>query len=253
MKKALIISGGLLLGGFVALSVHLARKTGQNPVKKLTRAQIQSLEFDNGILSLQSLIKILDLLAKNIPKTIQAIKKEFQDERLRYHKVDNRRYRDVIQVYLNRQEQAIKSLTDEALNSFGVTPQDFDKSMSKYYSNWEVAERMTRLHPSEDMIEYLEVNFPTDLTEEKYAEILHFYNENLDHFADQHVGNCISPFERIVTELEIYDNIYQTYKFNEFQLATARNLYKDSARIQSLLENLKSIHKKLMPPIKVKA
>ncbi|CAG9315670.1 unnamed protein product [Blepharisma stoltei] len=251
MKKVLIAGGALagLAGAIAIISKKLLKK---DILKQAGELQVQTSEFKDGVLTLESAISILDVLVEQIPDAIGKIKEEFVKRRLEFYNNDEIRYRDVVKEFLALQEQEIKRITECAFESFQITAADWDKALSKYFSHPEIASRISKLHPKNDASSRID-DIPVELTEEKYIDCLREIREGLAKFAESHQGELISPFELIVTELKIYDDIWIKYGFNEIHLSSAKHMFRTSYRVKELQQDLEEIHKSIMPPIKVKA
>lgn len=208
------------------------------------------LNFEQGFLTLDSVLIILQNIKMILPPRLRAIKQEFLTERLKVFETNPEAYIQTIRKYLKLQEEEIEKVCNDMFEKFSITQNQFDTSLNKYKASTLVNQDMKHLRPDTFSL-FSRTPTPEDLTEDTLAKLLSLYISNLEDKALNLKGDFLSPIEKTAAQIESFDKVYRETGFDEIQIAAAISRYSRSDQIKLLYDKALKAEEALKPPMEV--
>lgn len=209
-----------------------------------------TLHFEQGFLTLDSVLIVLQNIKQTLPTRLQAIKSEFLTERLKLFETDHEAYMYTIKKYLKLQEEEIEKVCNEVFEKFSISHYQFDMGLNKYKASILINQDMKHLRPDTITV-FSRTPSPENLTEDTLAQLLNIYISNLETKALNIKGDFLSPMEKTAAQIESFDKVYKETGFDEIQIATAISRYSKSDQIKLLYAKALKAEEALMPPMEV--
>ena len=208
------------------------------------------LNFEQGFLTLDSVLIVLQGIKQTLPARLREIKQEFLAERLKLFEKDPESYHQTILKYLEMQQDEIDKVCNEVFEKFSISEYQFEMGVNKYKASILVNQDMKHISPDTVTV-FSRSPVPENLTEEVLAKMLNLYMASLEEKLISLKGDFLSPMEKSAAQIESLDQVYKKTGFDEIQIATAISRYSKSDQIKLLYENVLKAEEALKPPMEV--
>jgi hypothetical protein len=223
-------------------------RISRSPAKSKTTEL--SITFEQGFLTLDSVLIVLQSIKQTLPVRLREIKLEFLSERLKLFEKEPESYHQTILKYLRLQEEEIEKVCNSVFEKFKISHYQFDMGVNKYKASILVNQDKKHLRPDTVTV-FSRSPAPENLTEEVLAKVLNLYTAYLQEKLTSLKGDFLSPMEKAAAQIESLDKVYKETGFDEIQIATAISRYSESDQIKRLYENVLKAEEALTPPMEV--
>lgn len=246
------VDNKVVFATFAGAALIAAGITYYRSRRGLDKRQTSELElhFEQGFLTLDSVLIVLQNIKQTLPTRLRQIKQEFLTERLKLFEKDPESYHQTILKYLKLQEEEIEKVCNEVFEKFSISHYQFDMGLNKYKASILVNQDMKHLRPDTVTV-FSRLPVPENLTEEVLAKVLNLYTAHLEEKVISLKGDFLSPMEKTAAQIESLDKVYKETGFDEIQIATAISRYSKSDSIKLLYENALKAEEALKPPMEV--
>jgi len=223
-------------------------RSRRSPAKSKTTEHM--IAFEQGFLTLDSVLIVLQSIKETLPVRLREIKQEFLSERLKLFEKEPESYHQTILKYLKLQEDEIEKVCNEVFEKFSISDYQFDMGVNKYKASILVNQDKKHLRPDTVTV-FSGSNAPENLTEEVLAKVLNLYTAYLEQKLTSLKGDFLSPMEKAAAQIESLDKVYKETGFDEIQIAIEISRYSKSDQIKRLYENVLKAEEALTPPMEV--
>ena len=183
-------------------------------------APSEQLSVENGSLSKDNLLKVIESLIEKAKSSLFETGKKFVNKRQEYYGVDEEHYKKVVMEQMEFQEMLIITSTAETISRYGITNQIFEESVKKFNSDPEVKSALESM-AVESILGSGAV--PSDLTQEKLKEILMHSCDFVQEYVQKHSN--MHPMDILILKSREADEVFKKFNYDEFQVSAAMTKY----------------------------